>query len=145
MIQLVKLPTRRQEIDVEMLEALDSLRSRVIAGELGGLAWAAITIKGESITGWTDHLDAPALIGAVTIVQHRMIENRATDESPAAMIDPNLLARYLERVTLDTYNAGEGSSKDVGEIHRAITRRLLASLHTNNYQILSSTELKKRH
>jgi hypothetical protein len=74
MTKLVSLDTRPKQINKETVEILEAYLVKAKSGVIEGVAIAAILPDGSSDTqsSSTDHFQR--LIGAVAILQHRMID-----------------------------------------------------------------------
>ena len=78
-VRVVELKTRTIELNESVIKMLRDFLEQAERGEIVAAVIAAVTPSGASITeaSGSDHLQT--LLGAMSILQHRMIEGRHCD------------------------------------------------------------------
>lgn len=77
---IVSLQTRPKAINAEVVKILRELLAQAEAGDIEGLAYAARLPNGSCDTGSSSTDYFQELVGAVAILQHRMIEEMRQEE-----------------------------------------------------------------
>lgn len=65
-------------VQSDVVERLREVLAMAESGEIQGFAYSALCVDGQVATGYTKTSDHSAIIGGLSIVQHRMIAGRGT-------------------------------------------------------------------
>lgn len=82
MVEIIKFESKTKSINKQAIEILEDYLKQAKEGKIVDFAFTAITADGAAITEFTDTKNYPALLGALTLLQHDMMRDAHTEPLP---------------------------------------------------------------